>query len=105
MSSMWLPFFACGRGNPRRVRPFDLQPESFADLCDQFMDLFLAKLGECPLASGSRELLGQIKASGKTQSVLSATEQGSLHDVMSQFGLEGRPSQTYERADDEARLK
>lgn len=66
---------------------FDLQAESFADLCDQFIDRFMAKVGECPLAPGSRELLGQIKASGRKQSVLSATEQGRLHGMMSQFGL------------------
>jgi phosphoglycolate phosphatase len=66
---------------------FDLQAESFADLCDQFMARFLAKVGECPLAPGSRELLAQIKAAGKKQSVLSATEQGCLRGMMSQFGL------------------
>lgn len=66
---------------------FDLQAESFADLCDQFMDRFLAKVGDCTLAPGSRELLGQIKASGKKQSVLSATEQTTLRDMMSQFDL------------------
>ena len=66
---------------------FDLQAEAFADLCDQFMERFLAKVGECPLAPGSRELLGQIKASGRKQSVLSATEQGTLHHMMSQFDL------------------
>jgi hypothetical protein len=51
------------------------------------MDPFLAKVGECPLAPGARSLLGQIKASGKKQSVLSATEQGSLRRMMSQFDL------------------
>ncbi len=66
---------------------FDLQAESFADLRDQFTDRFLAKVGDCPLTAGSLELLGQIKASGKKQSVLSATEQGSPHAMMSQFAL------------------
>ena len=66
---------------------FDLQAESFSDLCDQFMDRFMAKVGECPLTPGARELLGQIKASGKKQSVLSATEQVSLRAMMSQFDL------------------
>lgn len=66
---------------------FDLQAESFADLCDQFMERFIAKVGECPLAPGARELLGQIKASGKKQSVLSATQQDTLYGMMSQFGL------------------
>ena len=66
---------------------FDLQAESFADLCDQFIDRFIAKVGECPLAPGSRELLAKIKASGKKQSVLSATEQSRLHDTVAQFGL------------------
>ena len=47
----------------------------------------MARVGECALAPGARELLGQIKAAGKKQSVLSATEQGNLHDMMSQFGL------------------
>src|SRR5690348_2232161 len=61
---------------------FDLQAESFAGLCDQFVDRFLAKVGECSLAPGSCELLGQIKASGKKQSVLSATEQRSLHAMI-----------------------
>src|SRR6185295_5904332 len=42
---------------------FDLQAHSLADLCAQFGDRFMATLGECPLAPGSRELLGKIKAS------------------------------------------
>ncbi len=32
---------------------FDLQAESFADLCDQFIDRFMAKVGECALAPGA----------------------------------------------------
>lgn len=66
---------------------FDLQAESFVDLCDQFMARFMEKVTECPLAPGSRELLAQIKASGRKQSVLSATEQVNLRGMMSQFGL------------------
>ena len=38
----------------------DLQAESFAGVCDQFIVRFMAKVGERPLAPGSRELFAQI---------------------------------------------
>jgi hypothetical protein len=36
---------------------FDLQADSFADFCDQVIDRFMAKVGECPLAPCQRLLV------------------------------------------------
>lgn len=67
---------------------FDLQAESFPALCDAYVEAFMAKVFECPLVPGSRELLQSIREAGKTQSVLSATHQPRLNRMVSAFGLE-----------------
>src|SRR5688572_33146933 len=46
---------------------FDLQSESLAELCEAFVEAFMAKVGECALAPGSRDLLQLVKRSGKMQ--------------------------------------
>jgi phosphoglycolate phosphatase len=67
---------------------FDLQSEPLAGLCDSFVEAFMSKVDECPLAPGSRELLQLVKRAGKTQSVLSATDQPNLQRMVASFGLE-----------------
>lgn len=66
---------------------FDLEAESFPALCDTYVAAFMEKVRDCPLATGSRELLQRIKQSGKTQSLLSATHQPHLHQMVDSFEL------------------
>jgi phosphoglycolate phosphatase len=67
---------------------FDLESESFPDLCAAFVDAFMAKVVDCPLMPGSRELLQSVKRAGKTQSILSATDQANLQWMVRTFELE-----------------
>jgi len=67
---------------------FDLNAESFSELCERFVDTFMAKVYDCSLVPGSRELLQALKLAGKTQSVLSATDQANLQKMVSGFELE-----------------
>lgn len=66
---------------------FSTEPVKYAALCEKFNDYFYAGLGECQLWPGVRETLEFIKASGKTQSVLSATEHGMLETSIKFFQL------------------
>lgn len=61
--------------------------ESFEQLCEDFVDAFMANVHSCGLVPGARDLLQKVKASGKTQSVLSATDQPNLHRQMELFDL------------------
>lgn len=67
---------------------FDLKAEALADLCETFVSAFMAKVYDCSLVPGSRELLLAVKGAGKTQSVLSATDQPNLDKMVSGFQLE-----------------
>jgi phosphoglycolate phosphatase len=67
---------------------FDLEAEPLAGLCDTFVEAFMSKVGECAMASGSRELLQLIKLAGKMQSILSATDQPNLQQMVAGFGLQ-----------------
>lgn len=66
---------------------FDLNKESFEDLCEEFVDLFMRGVFDCPLVPGARELLEKIKSLGKVQSILSASDQDSLQRMIQHFSL------------------
>ncbi len=66
---------------------FDLQNESFEDLCEEFVKLFMQGVLDCPLVDGAPQLLEKIKSSGKTQSILSASDQQSLDRMIAHFQL------------------
>lgn len=67
---------------------FDLQAESFEALCETYVASYMSKIDRCALTPGSRELLGQVKQSGKTQSVLSATDQPNLESMLATFEVD-----------------
>jgi phosphoglycolate phosphatase len=67
---------------------FDLRAEPLPELCEAFVERFMAGVYDCPLVPGSRELLHAVKRAGKTQSVLSATDQENLENMVSGFQLE-----------------
>lgn len=64
---------------------FDTSPKKFSELCDRFNELFHAGLHQCQVWPGMTELLSEIKDSGKTQSLLSASEHTFLLQSVNQF--------------------
>ena len=66
---------------------FNTEPASFSQLCDRFNQLFYSGLHKCELWTGARELLTEIKSSGKTQSVLSASEHPMLLQTLKQYDI------------------
>ncbi len=66
---------------------FDTSPKNFAVLCERFNTLFYDGLHRLELWPGAREVLRQVKRAGKTQSVLSATEQNMLNASVIRFDV------------------
>ena len=73
----------------------DTSPQKFLDLCDRFNRYFYSGLHRCELWPGVRETLTEVKAAGKIQSVLSASEQKALEDSLKLFKLTGLFDNTY----------
>lgn len=78
---------------------FDLKKESFEDLCEEFVGLFMQGVLDCPLVEGAPELLQKVKSSGKTQSILSASDQESLDRMIEHFRLAPHLDHVYGIAD------
>ncbi|MBY0385164.1 HAD hydrolase-like protein [bacterium] len=66
---------------------FDLNKESFESLCEEFVDLFMRGVFDCPLVPGAREILQTVKKMGKMQSILSASDQTSLDRMIQHFAI------------------
>jgi phosphoglycolate phosphatase len=66
---------------------FDLANESFEELCDEFVDLFMRDIFQCKLVPGAQELLKTVKSLGKRQSILSASDQQSLDRMITHYEL------------------
>jgi phosphoglycolate phosphatase len=66
---------------------FSRDPAEFLKLCERFNEIFYAGLGDCSLWPGAQQLLSDVKASGKMQSVLSASEHSMLISSLKHFGL------------------
>lgn len=78
---------------------FKTSPEYFQVLCERFNEYFLEGLPGCSLWPGAREALMQIKAEGKMQSILSASEQNILNGALKHFAIEAYFDHTYGIAD------
>lgn len=65
----------------------DTAAENFARLVKRFGVHFGLALASCDLWPGARQLLANIKASGRTQSLLSLTEHHVLEDAVGRLGL------------------
>lgn len=78
---------------------FDLQNESFEDLCEEFVGFFMQGVLECPLVEGAPQLLEKIKSHGKTQSILSASDQESLDRMIAHYQLSPHLDHVYGIAD------
>jgi phosphoglycolate phosphatase len=78
---------------------FDLKNESFEDLCEEFVGHFMNGVLDCPLVPGAFDLLKAIKASGKVQSILSASDQENLDHMIKHFSLHEHLDHVYGIAD------
>jgi phosphoglycolate phosphatase len=67
---------------------FNTEPEYFQKLCERFNDHFSIGLPHLTLWPGAKNLLSRIKQMGKTQSLLSATEQTMLQDSVRRFEVD-----------------
>jgi phosphoglycolate phosphatase len=66
---------------------FDVSDDSFQFLCEKFVSQFMADFRNCPLHIGIKELLVQTKETEKLQSILSATDQTSLNEMIDHFEI------------------
>lgn len=67
---------------------FDFERESFESLCHRFVDQFMIGFKECPLIPGMHSILQKTRSAVSTQSILSATDQRSLDEMVAHFELE-----------------
>lgn len=66
---------------------FDFAKHNFEQLSHRFVDTFMAKIDRCQVFPHALELLQNFQQSGRTQSVLSASDQENLNWLMEKFQL------------------
>lgn len=66
---------------------FDYSKENFENLCHRFVDRFMAGFECHPLVENMENLVWELKKLGIKQSILSATDQKNLDNMISHFGL------------------
>ena len=67
---------------------FDYSKESFASLCDRFVDRFMAGVRDLPLMKDTTAVVEELHARGIQQSILSATDQINLDETIRHFKLD-----------------
>lgn len=67
---------------------FDFTKVSFEELSHQFVDRFMSGVYELKMVPGAQKLLNEIHAKGIKQSILSASDQENLDQMMKGFGIE-----------------
>jgi phosphoglycolate phosphatase len=73
----------------RRVG-FDLAQEPFHHLANEYMEHYDRRRAECSLQPGVREVLAMLSTRGCTHSILSATEQSRLEEMLLFTNLRGQ---------------
>jgi phosphoglycolate phosphatase len=66
---------------------YDFEKESFESLCHRFVSRFMEGVRELPLIPEMKSVLYQMQSEGRHQSVLSASDQESLDEMIDHFGL------------------
>ncbi|MBY0316094.1 MAG: HAD hydrolase-like protein [Bdellovibrionales bacterium] len=66
---------------------FNFESETFEQVAFEFVDSFMRDYKSCELFPESRHWLEHVKSSGRSQSILSATDQDSLNQMMEHYGL------------------
>lgn len=65
----------------------DLGPKSFEELSARYIAEYTRRWNQCALHSGARECLENLATQGISQSILSASEEQSLHEAVEFHGL------------------
>lgn len=68
---------------------FDFEREPFETISQEFVDAYRAGVAGCPLRRKARAVLRDLQGAGYRQSVLSASRQDYLEDMIHHHGLEG----------------
>lgn len=66
---------------------FNFEVESFESLCDRYVNRFMEGVRDLPLIPDMKTVLFQLRDEGRTQSVLSATDQENLDAMIDHFQL------------------
>lgn len=69
---------------------FDFEAEPWETVGTEFIDGYEARHGACELRPDAPAVLSALEATGRTQSVLSASEQARLHAQARRLGVDGR---------------
>ena len=69
---------------------FDLTQESFEHLANEYMEHYDRRHSECGLQPGVRKVLATLSTRGCTHSILSATEQSRLEEMLLLTNLRGQ---------------
>lgn len=67
---------------------FDFTIEPFESVGTEFIERYQAREADCDLQQGAREVLARIEATGRSQSVLSASEQRRLKRQARRLGVD-----------------
>lgn len=67
---------------------FDFEKEPFESLCHKFVDRFMGGFRGLPLIPEMKSVLMNLHQEGRSQSVLSATDQPNLNSMVSHFELD-----------------
>lgn len=66
---------------------FDLEKNCFSKLSDDFHEAYYANFGRCEIFSSARRCLDEFSKMGKSQAVLSASDQKALDQVLQHYQL------------------
>lgn len=66
---------------------FSFSDTPFNSVADEFMRRYKAGVPHCQLFKGAKDLLREIKASGRRQSILSAAHEVHLKQLLGHFGI------------------
>lgn len=67
---------------------FDFEREPFEKLGDEFIEEYERRKIECPLQEGAVEILSENNGKGISQSIISASKQDSLEEMVKRHGIE-----------------
>jgi phosphoglycolate phosphatase len=84
---------------------FDFSVHSFEAVNKRFGEHYHSGFASCKLRQGIKNVLANNKSHGKTQSILSATQQHFLYDVVSHFRVDDLFDHVFGLADNHARCK
>jgi len=66
---------------------FDFEKVEFKKVAETFVAEYRARFSLCRLFDGTEALLGRLQGVGKKQSILSASRERELHDLVKQFNI------------------